>query len=67
MKPLNNVSTEKNLLQESIVDLELKKKESEEVFSYFKRYNISITLAGQQVAPEAFTKPITTKLQNSLH
>ena len=65
---LNNVSTEKNLLQESIVDLELKKKESEEVLAILRdTSNISITLAGQQVAPEAFAKAYYNKTTKTVY
>ena len=65
---LNNVSTEKNLLQESIVDLELKKKESEEVLAILRdTSNIAVALAGQQVAPEAFAKAYYNKTTKTVY
>lgn len=65
---LNNVSTEKNLLQESVVDLELKKKESEEVLAILRdTSNVAIALAGQQVAPEAFAKAYYNKTTKTVY
>ena len=65
---LNNVSTEKNLLQESIVDLELKKKESEEVLAILRdTSNIAVALAGQQVAPNAYAKAYYNKTTKTVY
>ena len=65
---LNNVSTEKNLLQESVVDLELKKKESEEVLAILRdTSNVAVALAGQQVAPKAFAKAYYNKVTKAVY
>lgn len=61
-KAIETLSTEKSKLQKSMVDLELKKKESEEVLAILRdTSNITITLAGQQVAPNAYAKAYYNK------
>ncbi len=65
---LNNVSNQKNLLQESVVNLELKKKESEEVLAILRdTSNVAVALAGQQVAPEAFAKAYYNKTTKTVY
>mgnify|MGYP006167609063 CR=1 FL=1 len=56
---LNNVSNQKDLLQESVVDLELKKKESEEVLAILRdTSNIAVALAGQLFSKRKYTSAL---------
>lgn len=63
-----NVETEKSKLQESVVDLQLKNKVSEEALALVRdNNNIVITLAGQEVAPESFAKAYWNKNTKTVH
>ena len=59
---IDALSLEKSNLQESVVDLELKKKESESVLAVLRdTSNVAVALAGQQVAPNAYAKAYYNK------
>ncbi len=52
---IDNLAVERTKLQESVVDLELKYKEADEVLAVLRdNGSISVALAGQQVNPEAY-------------
>lgn len=59
---INKLSTEKSVMQESIVDLELKKQDAESVLAIVRdNNNIQVALGGQEVAPNAFAKAYYNK------
>lgn len=61
-KVIDTLAVEKSNLQESVVDLELKKKESEAVLAVLRdTSNVTVALAGQQVAPNAYAKAYYNK------
>ncbi|WP_296147678.1 anti-sigma factor [uncultured Flavobacterium sp.] len=63
-----NVETEKSKLQESVVDLQLKNKESENVLAIVRdNNNAVIALAGQEVSPESFAKAYWNKNTKAVH
>ncbi|RYZ77201.1 MAG: anti-sigma factor, partial [Proteobacteria bacterium] len=63
-----NVETEKSKLQKSVVDLQLKNKESEEALALVRdNNNIVIALAGQEVSPESFAKAYWNKNTKTVH
>jgi len=63
-----NVETEKSKLQESVVDLELKNKESESALDIIRDNNNSvIALAGQEVSPESYAKAYWNKDTKAVH
>ncbi len=54
---IRDLSSEKSVLQKSVVELEFDKKEAETVLSIVRdKNNIAVALAGQTVAPDAFAK-----------
>lgn len=54
---ISKLSTEKSVMQESIVDLELKKQDAESVLAIVRdNNNIQVALGGQEAAPNAFAK-----------
>ena len=59
---IDQLATEKVVMQESIVDLELKKQEAENVLAIVRdNNNIQVALAGQEVAPTAYAKAYYNK------
>lgn len=59
---ISKLSTEKSVMQESIVDLELKKQDAESVLAIVRdNNNIQVALGGQEVAPNAFAKAYYNK------
>ncbi|AWM12597.1 anti-sigma factor [Flavobacterium sp. NRK F10] len=59
---IDQLSVEKSKMQESIVDLELKKQEAQNILTVLRdQNNIQITLNGQEVAPYAFAKAYYNK------
>lgn len=59
---INKLSTEKSVMQESIVDLELKKQDAESVLAIVRdNNNIQVALGGQEVAPNAYAKAYYNK------
>ncbi len=59
---INKLSTEKSVMQESIVDLELKKQDAESVLAIVRdNNNVQVALGGQEVAPNAFAKAYYNK------
>ncbi|WP_320814120.1 anti-sigma factor [Flavobacterium sp.] len=59
---INKLATEKTIMQESIVDLELKKQDAESVLAIVRdNNNIQVALGGQEVAPNAFAKAYYNK------
>jgi len=63
-----NAETEKSKLQKSVVDLQLKNKESEEALALVRdNNNIVIALAGQEVSPESFAKAYWNKNTKTVH
>jgi len=65
---IGNVQAEKSKLQESVVDLQLKNKESEEALALVRdNNNTVIALAGQEVSPESFAKAYWNKNTKTVH
>lgn len=63
-----NVETEKSKLQESVVDLQLKNKESESALAIVRdNNNAIIALAGQEVSPESYAKAYWNKNTKAVH
>jgi anti-sigma-K factor RskA len=59
---INRLSTDKSIMQESIVDLELKKQDAENILAIVRdNNNIQVALGGQEVAPNAFAKAYYNK------
>ena len=59
---INKLSTEKSVMQESIVDLELKKQDAESILAIVRdNNNVQVALGGQEVAPNAFAKAYYNK------
>jgi anti-sigma-K factor RskA len=59
---INKLSTEKSIMQESIVDLEFKKQDAESVLAIVRdNNNIQVVLGGQEVAPNAYAKAYYNK------
>lgn len=65
---INNLAVERTKLQESVVDLELKTKESDEVLAILRdNGSVSVALAGQQVNPNAFAKAYYNKTTKAVY
>lgn len=63
-----NVETEKSKLQESVVDLQLKNKESESALAIVRdNNNAIIALAGQEVSPESYARAYWNKNTKAVH
>lgn len=59
---ISKLATEKTIMQESIVDLELKKQDAESVLAIVRdNNNIQVALGGQEIAPNAFAKAYYNK------
>uniref|UniRef100_UPI00404B2604 anti-sigma factor n=1 Tax=Flavobacterium sp. TaxID=239 RepID=UPI00404B2604 len=59
---INKLSTEKSIMQESIVNLEFEKQDAESVLAIVRdNNNIQVALGGQEVAPNAFAKAYYNK------
>ena len=65
---IDNLAVERTKLQESVVDLELKNKESDEVLAVLRdNGSVSVALAGQQVNPNAFAKAYYNKTTKAVY
>ena len=65
---IDNLAVERTKLQESVVDLELKNKESDEVLAVVRdNGSVSVALAGQQVNPNAFAKAYYNKTTKAVY
>ncbi|WP_339888412.1 anti-sigma factor [uncultured Flavobacterium sp.] len=65
---IDKLGAEKSVMQESIVDLELKKKEAETVLAIVRdNNNQAIALAGQAVAPESYAKAYYNKVTKEVY
>ena len=65
---IDNLAVERTKLQESVVDLELKNKESDEVLAVLRdNGSVSVALAGQQVNPDAFAKAYYNKTTKAVY
>ncbi|MFD2909453.1 anti-sigma factor domain-containing protein [Flavobacterium ardleyense] len=65
---IDNLAVERTKLQESVVDLELKNKESDEVLAVLRdNGSVSVALAGQQVNPDAYAKAYYNKTTKSVY
>ena len=65
---IDNLDVEKTKLQESVVDLELKNKESDEVLAVLRdNGSVSVALAGQQVNPNAYAKAYYNKTTKAVY
>lgn len=59
---IDKLATEKSIMQESIVDLEFEKQETEKVLAIVRdNNNIQVALGGQQIAPNAYAKAYYNK------
>jgi anti-sigma-K factor RskA len=65
---IDNLAVERTKLQESVVDLELKNKESDEVLAVLRdNGSVSVALAGQQVNPNAYAKAYYNKTTKAVY
>jgi len=65
---IDKLGAEKSVMQESIVDLELKKKEAETVLAIVRdNNNQAVALAGQAVAPESYAKAYYNKVTKEVY
>lgn len=65
---INKLDAEKSVMQESIVDLELKKKEAETVLAIIRdNNNQTVALAGQTVSPESYAKAYYNKITKEVY
>ena len=65
---IDNLAVERTKLQESVVDLELKNKESDEVLAVLRdNGSVSVALAGQQVNPTAYAKAYYNKTTKAVY
>ena len=65
---IEKLGTEKSVMQESIVDLELQKKEAETVLAIVRdNNNQAVALAGQAVAPDSYAKAYYNKVTNEVY
>lgn len=65
---IDKLSAEKSVMQESIVDLELKKKEAETVLAIVRdNNNQAVALAGQAVSPDSYAKAYYNKVTNEVY
>lgn len=65
---VEQLTTEKTIMQESIVDLELEKQETENILAILRdKNNIQVALSGQEVAPKAFAKAYYNKETNEVY
>jgi anti-sigma-K factor RskA len=59
---IDKLATEKSIMQESIVDLEFEKQETEKVLAIVRdNNNIQVALGGQEIAPHAYAKAYYNK------
>lgn len=65
---IDKLDTEKSVMQESIVDLELKKNEAENVLAIVRdNNNQAVALAGQTVAPDSYAKAYYNKVTKEVY
>ncbi|WP_339836777.1 anti-sigma factor [uncultured Flavobacterium sp.] len=65
---IDKLGAEKSVMQESIVDLELKKKEAETVLAIVRdNNNQAVALAGQAVAPASYAKAYYNKVTKEVY
>lgn len=65
---IDKLGSEKSAMQESIVDLELKKKEAETVLAIVRdNNNQAVALAGQAVSPESYAKAYYNKVTKEVY
>ena len=65
---LDKLGAEKSVMQESIVDLELKKKEAESVLAIVRDNNNQVVaLAGQAISPESYAKAYYNKITKEVY
>lgn len=65
---IDRLGAEKSVMQESIVDLELKKKEAETVLAIVRdNNNQAVALAGQAVSPESYAKAYYNKVTKEVY
>lgn len=65
---IDKLGAEKSVMQESIVDLELKKKEAETVLAIVRdNNNQAVELAGQAVSPESYAKAYYNKVTKEVY
>jgi anti-sigma-K factor RskA len=65
---IDKLATEKTIMQESIVDLELKKQDAENILAIVRdNNNIQVALGGQEVAPNAYAKAYYNKETNEVY
>jgi len=67
-KAIDKLGAEKSVMQESIVDLELKKKEAETVLAIVRdNNNQAVALSGQAVSPESYAKAYYNKVTKEVY
>lgn len=65
---IDKLGSEKSAMQESIVDLELKKKEAETILAIVRdNNNQAVALAGQAVSPESYAKAYYNKVTKEVY
>lgn len=65
---IDKLGAEKSVMQESIVDLELKKKEAETVLAIVRdNNNQAVVLSGQAVSPESYAKAYYNKVTKEVY
>lgn len=65
---IDKLGTEKSAMQESIIDLELQKKEAETVLAIIRdNNNQAIALAGQAVSPNSYAKAYYNKVTKAVY